>query len=142
MKKLLFAALITVSLMSSAFASPVEGVSYFISNSFAGSFPKATNVNWKVTANFTKASFILNNVPTEAFYDRNGEFIGTSRAIAIDQMPTHIKRIFAKKYSGYTVKESIEFSGIEETSYYISAENEKGTVILKAARGVIEVVRQ
>jgi len=40
-------------------------------------------------------------------------------------------RAFAKKFEGYTVKEAIYFEGTEESAYFISAQNEKGSVIFK-----------
>ena len=33
--------------------------------------------------------------------------------------------------AGYTIKEAIRFEGTDENAYYISAENEKGSVIFK-----------
>ncbi len=41
------------------------------------------------------------------------------------------KKAFAKKYNSCTVKEAIRFEGAQEVAYYISAENEKGSVVLK-----------
>ena len=141
MKKLLFTALIAISLTSSAFASSTKEVGYHIANSFATSFPKASLVQWKITADYTKASFVLNNVNTEAFYNRNGDLIATSYAVTIDEMPTNVKRSLAKKYSDYTVKEAIKFDGVEETAYFISAENDKGAIILKVTGGYIQVIK-
>ena len=53
------------------------------------------------------------------------------RAVTLDELPIRAKRDFAKKYNGYTVKEAILFEGTMESAYYISAEDEKGSVILK-----------
>jgi hypothetical protein len=142
MKKLLFTALIAVSFMSSAFAYPVNFVSNDIINSFQGSFPKATNVQWDVNAHFAKATFVTDHLNTEAYYSLNGEFIGTSHAVTIDNLPTWAKRRFAKKYGSYIVKEAIQFDGVEETAYFISAENENQTVIIKAVDGVIGIFKK
>ena len=67
----------------------------------------------------------------EAFYNVDGEISGTSKAITLEDLPVNAKRSFAKRFNGYTVKEIIHFDGTEETAYYISAENDKETVILK-----------
>jgi hypothetical protein len=145
MKKLLFTALIAVSIISSSFAasSPVldKKVDAGISNSFRNQFRDANNVKWDQTSEFTRATFVTNNILTEAFFDRDGEFIGSSRAISLDQLPTAAKRTFAKKYAGYTVKEAIEFTGNEESAYFISAENETQAVILKVINSSIEVFK-
>jgi hypothetical protein len=144
MKKLLLTALIAVSLISSSFAaSPVNDkkVSSIITSSFGRYFRNVSNVNWDVTPNFAKATFVNNDVTTEAFFDLNGDFIGSSRAITLDKLPTAAKRTFAKRYADYTVKEAIEFNGSTESAYYISAENEKQSVILKVVDNTLEVYK-
>ncbi len=133
MKKLLLTAFIAVALItSSAFAKPAKGVNSFVRNSFTSDFVNVTDVDWTITSSYAKATFVFNNVRTEAFYELNGELIGSSSAIAITDLPIAAKRNFAKKYGNYTVKEAIKFDGNQETAYYISAENEKQSVILKA----------
>src|SRR5206468_1765583 len=100
-------------------------------NNFKVEFKNASDVTWTATDTYVKATFILNSEKIEAFYNENGEKIGTSRAISIEELPVKAKRAFAKKFDGYTVKQAIEFNGTEETAYYIAADNEKEAVILK-----------
>ena len=139
MKKLLMFALIAVSVITCAFAAPLKGVNYFVSNSFKSRYPQVADVHWTATTSYAKATFVLNNVRTEAFYKPDGDFIGSCHAISIDDLPITAKRSFAKKYANYTVKEAIKFDGAEETAYFISAENEKGSVVLKVAGAHISV---
>ena len=74
---------------------------------------------------------------------KKGKFIGTNQAITLEDLPVNAKRAFAKKYEGYTVKEAIRFEGSQESAYYISAENEKGSVILKVDDyGLISTARK
>lgn len=133
MKKLLLAAFIAVSLFTSAFATPVNNVSYFVTRSFNDRFPEVSNVEWTVSPSYVKATFILNNVRTEAFYKPDGDFIATCHSISLDDLPIVVKRSFAKKYGSYTVKEAIKFDGAEETAYFISAEDNNHSVVLKVA---------
>jgi len=133
MKKLFFAALITVTVATSAFAKDVNKISSRATHNFSFDFRGAEKVNWISKSNFYKASFILDGQKMEAFYNLNGDMIGTSQNITLDQLPTSAKRTFAKRYNGYTVKEAIRFEGVDESAYYISAENEKENVILKVA---------
>ncbi len=131
MKKLIIAAIIAVSVAGSAFAAPTVSVNYNVLSSFKSAFKGATDIQWTVKEDFVKASFIINDERIEAFYNQYGEEIGTSKAITLDAMPVDAKRAFAKMYNNYTVKEAIQFEGTDETAYYISAENEKETVIIK-----------
>jgi hypothetical protein len=133
MKKLFFAALITVTVATSAFAKDVNKVNSRAIHNFNFEFRGAEDVNWTSKSDFAKATFVLNGQKMEAFYKIDGELIGTSKNITLDQLPTSAKRTFAKRYNGYTVKEAIRFEGVDEAAYFISAENEKETVILKVS---------
>jgi hypothetical protein len=142
MKKLLFSALIAVSIVSSAFAADVNKVNVRILNSFRGEYAGVSQVEWVSKAQFVKASFMVDNKKVEAFYSHDGERIGTASNITLEDLPTSAKRIFAKKYAGYTVKEAIEFNSDQEQAYFLTAVNEKESVILKIKDGFIRAVRK
>jgi hypothetical protein len=131
MKKFLIAALLTVTVATSGFTADEKRISSRVLDNFKADYGEAGNVTWISRDNYVKASFMLNGEKTDVFYDHQGETIGTSRKITLESLPVHAKRTFAKKYSDYTVKEAIEFEGVEETAFFISAENEKHSVILK-----------
>ncbi len=130
MKKLFISALLAISVAANSFAAENK-VSGTAANNFKAQFKNASDIQWTFSDNYTKATFVLNNIRTEALYTPDGEFIGTNQAVTLEDLPVSAKRQFAKKYDGYTVKEAIRFKGSKESAYYISAENEKGTVILK-----------
>ncbi len=143
MKKLFISGLLAVTVSISSFAASGNNVSYAVQNNFQAQFKKASDVQWTSGENYTKATFVLNNVRTEALYSAEGDFIGTNQAITLEELPVNAKRAFAKKYDGYTVKEAIRFEGTQESAYYISAENEKGSVILKVENnGSISAVKK
>jgi hypothetical protein len=131
MKNSILAAFLSISLVSSAFATGESKISYFILNSFAHDFKGATNVVWTSKTGLAEASFILNGRKMDVFYNPNGSIYAVSKNIELNELPVSAKRAFAKKYEGYTVKEAIQFEGTDEESYYISAENEKESVIIK-----------
>jgi hypothetical protein len=133
MKKLLISAVLTVLIATSSFAADGKELNSKVVDNFFVEFKHAKNVTWKSTENFVKASFILNDKSMAAFYDLDGNMIGTTSNIAIDDLPTNAKRAFAKKYGEYTVKEAIQFDGVEDTAYFISAESEKQTLLLKVS---------
>lgn len=130
MKKLFISALLAVLFVSSAFANPTK-VSHTILRSFSTEFNNASDVSWTATADFVKANFLFEDQRMEAFYTPTGEKIGVSRGISVDELPLKAKRTFAKKYEGYTVKQSVLFEGVEENAYFIDAENETEKVIVK-----------
>ena len=131
MKKLFMSVLLAITVALSSFAAEGNKVNYAAVSNFASQFKRVSDVQWTSGESYTKETFVLNNVRTEALYTPAGEFIGTNQAITLEELPVRAKREFAKKYDGYTVKEAIRFEGADESAYYISAENEKGSVILK-----------
>lgn len=132
MKKFFFAALVTVAIATSAFAGS-NNVNVLVLNSFNHAFRNASNVAWTSREDYAKATFTLDDVKMEAFYNPNGELIGSSKGIKMDELPVNAKRTFAKKFSGYTVKEAIRFEGNDESAYYISADNDTESVIVKVS---------
>jgi hypothetical protein len=133
MRRLFIGALLAVLVAGSAFATETKNVNLTTLNNFKSHFTKATDVNWTTTANYAKATFTENNQPMEAFYNIDGDMIGTSKKIALDELPVRAKRSFAKRFNGYTVNQAIYLQGADEEAYYISAENEKESVIVKVS---------
>ncbi|MCW3112421.1 MAG: hypothetical protein JWR18_817 [Segetibacter sp.] len=139
MKKLLFAALIAVSISGSTIAQDFNQIDQKAVGNFESAFTGASNVEWTAKEKFTKATFKQNEQKVEVFYDLAGDFIASTRQIAIEELPTFVKRIFAKKYSGYTVKEAFKFKSDDETDYFISVENETENIVLKEKQGSLVV---
>ncbi|TDH23036.1 hypothetical protein EXU57_18425 [Segetibacter sp. 3557_3] len=131
MKKILIATLVSVMFISSAFAKKVSVVNSQALRSFRSDFAGATNVKWTSMDTYSWVSFSMKNEQVRAYYDTDGSLIGTGKSIQMDQLPTASKRAFAKRYSDYNVNEIMEFTAEYETAYFISATNEKETVILK-----------
>ncbi len=46
------------------------------------------------------------------------------------------------KYMEYTVSEAIKFEAIDGTAYYISAENEMETIIVKVVGGINTIFKK
>lgn len=143
MKKLFISAVLATTVALSSFAAEGNKADFAAQSNFKSQFKNASDVQWTSGENYAKATFVLNSIRTEAFYNPGGELIGTSQGINLEELPVNAKRVFAKKYAGYTVKEAIRFEGAEESACYISAENEKGSVILKVEdSGFISTVKK
>ena len=132
-----------IAVAASSFAAEGNEAGFAARRNFTAQFKHISEVEWKSGENYTKATFVLNGLRTEALYDATGEFIGTNQAVSLDELPVKAKRAFAKRYDGYTVKEAIRFQGLEEDAYFINAENEKGSVMLKVEdNGAISSLRK
>lgn len=137
MKKLFITALAAIAIGTSAFAGP-SAISNKVNDHFAASFSKAKNVSWKSSDRFEKVSFVLNNEKVDAFYDNNGELIGTSKTMAFDKLPkSALENITSKyQYPEYQLKDCIEFtSDSKEKNFYVSMEKQNETLVLEITKG-------
>ncbi|HEX8333088.1 MAG TPA: hypothetical protein VF622_10720 [Segetibacter sp.] len=142
MKKLIIAALLTITVATSVFASDEKKLNVNVLRSFETQFEDAEKVKWSSNSKYIKASFEVNGKKTDAFYNLDGEYIGCTKKITLEDLPVNAKRTFAKKYSDYTVKEAIKFDGTEETAYFVSAENDKQSLILKITGAGVSVFKK
>ena len=129
MKNLIIATLLSVSLATTAFAAPISGNS--ATTNFKSDFKGATNVSWKTTADFVKATFVMNNERREAFYDLEGNIIATSKAVSFAELSENVKTVLSEKYGNYTIRELVQMEVTDTKAMYISLEYDKETLILK-----------
>lgn len=143
MRKLFFSTLLLFTLITSAFASDVNKVSSHILNKFETDFRSATNITWTVRPTFSIADFELDGKKISAYYDLQGELLGTAHSISIEELPTGAKRTFAKKFNNYTVKEALKYEFTDETAYVISAAKDNETVMVKVGQtGYVEIIKK
>lgn len=131
MKKLFIIAVMVALTATAAIAAPPV-VTIKMLNHFEGTFVGASNVQWKTTDSFVKASFTKDKQNWEAFYDLDGNLYGTSRTVTASDIPAKALACIAKKYTDYTPKEYIEF--IHETegkAFYVSLVNTKYKLIME-----------
>lgn len=132
MKQLFITTLLALTFAITGFAKDDPGQeNYYIANSFKTDFKGASNIDWTSKSEYAVANFTLNATKVQAIYNYQGELLAKSVNINLDDLPVKAKRVFAKKFENYTVKEAIRFEGMDEAAYYISAENDKEAVILK-----------
>ena len=133
MPSVFFAALLAISVATSAFAteaSKFPNTSIAVT-SFNSAFKDATDVSWSQVGDLSKVSFVSEGVRMEGFYNMDGDMVGLAKGISIESLPVDAKRTFAKKYDGYLVKEVIQFDTPTEVAYYISADKGNQSVVFK-----------
>lgn len=146
-KTVLTAIVMLLSISSFAHRAPVakgpepEKVTPVVKAAFESDFSKATLVTWEKTDEFYFASFLFNNVKTDAAYNETGELLGTSRRILAEQMPLSISVALADRYKDYDVDNSVvELTYASVTRYYVTVSNKTQTVKLKCySNGDMEV---
>lgn len=142
MKKFLLAALLFATAATTAIASNKDYKA--VSNLLKRDFPAASNISYKEGKDFTTVNFVWNNQRLQAFYDHEGNKIGTSRAIQLDALPMKAYQAIQEKYAGYTATEAIEMDYVQqEVYYYVSLQNEKQKLILQiSSYGEVSVFKK
>ena len=140
MKKVFMAAFMVVAIGSSAFALDVNKLSYKMKNIFEQEFYGAENVIWSIEEKYTKASFTMGEEKVQAFFTAEGEMIGFSRYVTLNQLPLNAIQKIKKDYASYKVIESIEFNQDGEKSYYVSLQNgEKKQILNVSLYGAVSI---
>jgi hypothetical protein len=112
-------------------------------SSFENDFKGATNVTWNTAANYSQAFFDLNGKKLSALYTIDGELIGTSEAVNIENLPVKAKRSLAKKLHGFTIQEALKYDLQHEVAYYIYAVKDEQALVVKVGEaGDVSVVRK
>jgi len=125
---------IVMLLASTAFAKDDTKVTAKVAAAFQQDFSHASGASWKEKSDFYFASFQLNGVSVDAAYNADGELVGTSRKIDIEQVPLAVSMELAKKYNNYSISSKvIELNFEGQTSYYIDAQDNTQTICLKAS---------
>ena len=118
---------------ASSFAPNEEIVSAKIKSAFEKTFTSASEVKWNKSHGFYFANFKINEQVLEAAFDEEGELVGASRNIALSQLPLNISLALQNDYAGYAINESVtEMTTEGQTNYYITAENSKRILTIKA----------
>lgn len=128
MKKLLITAIIAVSLISIGFAAPANESLKVSGKISKNTLPRSSTVKWEKMGNYTRASFLVNNVVTEVFYNADGEFVGTGCAIDLESLHEVVKSNLNNDFGNSQVKEIFQLNGTE-IFYYVTSTNDKQLVL-------------
>lgn len=135
MKKLFFAAMVTIFIGASSFNASANDEKRSV-QAFYASYNTSNTVSWKFTNNFHKASTIINGVKTDLFYTPGGEFMASSKSYDFDKLPTQALKTLANNYAypAYTLEECIVIeNAAQETNYYVSLIKANKKTILQIA---------
>lgn len=141
MKKLLILAALFISFSSFSYAIEVNQK---ILTSFKKDFGTAVNVQWKaLEENVYEAEFSNNGEQFNAYYNEEGELIGSARYISKGNMPLLISKSLQEKYGNFLIRTAIEYNNGNETSYFITMVSQCKSVVLQASpSGSLSLVKK
>lgn len=134
MKKFFLLALTAIATGTIAFAGPSTKK---VSDHFSAAFKNAQNVTWTTSGDYNQASFTLDAQKVNAYYNEEGELIGTTKTVAFDKLPESALETITTKYTfpEYRLSGCIEFTdGSNNSFYYVSFENNDETVVYEISK--------
>jgi hypothetical protein len=133
MKKIILAlSLFAVTGLSSSYANEDVKVSKRVLSAFQNDFNSAVNARWSVEQEFYKVSFTNMDMPVEAYYDEDGALVGSVRTLSFEQLPLAIIHEYSRRFENSPVKNVVEITNTEGTSYRIWTEKGNKTYKLRA----------
>lgn len=78
-------------------------------NNFAVDFPDVTDAKWTRSENFDEATFTRDGKEMTAYYDYDGDFVGTTSVITFADLPERAQKIIKDKYQDYKVEQVVFF---------------------------------
>jgi hypothetical protein len=96
-----------------------NAVSVFTRNQFASDFPDATNIRFEKTKDFDEVNYSQKGRKTTAYYDANGELVGTFRNRSFRDLTADAQTEIVNRYSGYTVVSVVRFNANSDNESYI-----------------------
>lgn len=112
-------------------------VAYTVKNQFDATFDDAKDVNWTITNNTQKATFIQNDVKKTAFYNLQGEYLGVTQDVDYRAVGAKAQKAIADKYIGYQVGEVIKLetndsaANFDQTAYFVDLKNNAEEILVR-----------
>jgi len=116
----------------SSFASSADSISGDIKTSFKKNFRTAQIMSTETHEAFTKLTFKMNDVIMFAFYSRTGDLLAVTRNIVSSQLPLNLLLSLKNDYRAYWITELFEFTGNDDSCYYVSLESADAIVTLRS----------
>jgi hypothetical protein len=98
---------------------------------FQTEFKEATNVAWQERPDFAKVHFNLNGSQVEAYYEFDGELIGTARTILFDQLPLAALKAVENRFPRSAFYELTEYNRGGELFYMLIVQQSSKKLTVK-----------
>src|SRR5215813_1928046 len=110
MKKLILSIGLFLTVFSlSAFATDEKNINPQVLSAFNVEFSGAQNVKWTKVEGVYAVNFTQNNFRIEAFFDEDGELLGTVRNILFNELPLSVTNAINKKYKNAPAYDIYEY---------------------------------
>jgi hypothetical protein len=121
-------------------------VSYLTRTTFRKDYPNATNIKYSRRTNFDEVVFNAGKKTLRAYYDFNGDLIGTIQKKSFSDLPAHAQNEINRRYSDYNIVRIIRYNDNEQNdtdmilygtelnnadNYFVELKNPGKSIVLK-----------
>ena len=125
MKKIIFSAVILLSITATAAASTVYPANEKVMKTFNEIFKNANAPVWNIAGDYYEASFVNVSVKTRAWFDNKGRLVQTIRYYTESELPSNVLYKVKQTYAGKEVYGVIETANSSGINYRIILKDDK-----------------
>src|SRR5436190_17669350 len=112
--------MVIVALTTTVFAKDKFDVNDRVKESFKKEFAGATSVKWENVKDLRAATFVFYDHAVIAYFNDEGELLGSAREVLFYQLPLAVIKSFDKIFSDAYVTEVLEISNTDGTFYRVT----------------------
>lgn len=133
MKKFFVTAAVALFVSLTSFAADIKKVNQKVLAAFEKEFATATHVTWEVLKGeeIYHASFLYSGEVMDVYYSAEAELIAIGRNISQERLPLLVNKTLRNSFSNYQFRQASEYMSADTTSYIITLENEKQTIVVR-----------
>lgn len=123
----------------------VESIPHFNGQeAFSKTFPQARVIDCKSKGDLTEVNFTWQGLHIQAYYDKEGTAVATSRDMNIESLPLNVQLNLKGKYERYHPVQAIEYSdGEGGVSYFVTVTDDRATLVLHiSTEGSVSVFKR
>jgi hypothetical protein len=141
MKKLFLSLSLMLTVAGTVLANDKTNVNEQVQASFKKEFPGASLIEWNKPGEFYKATFMLWDHRTEAYFTEDGQLQGSMRSLFYNQLPLAVMTSINKRFEGAGILDINEINNTDGTSYTLLLEvnDKKYRVKADVSGGITEV---
>jgi hypothetical protein len=109
-----------------------SGINEKLVLSFNKTFPQAENVVWQEFSDRYMVHFEEENIRAIVNYDKDGNFLNSTRYYKAENLPLHILYKIIKKYPGKKIFGVTEITNEDSIDYFIKMEDDTNWITVKS----------
>jgi hypothetical protein len=142
-KKHLLAVCFLLSISAGAFATDGFTINEKLLESFKATFPNAEQVKWQEETDKYTVNFVEDKILTKIQYDKDGNFISSTRYYSERNLPINVLCKLRKRYPEKKIFGVTEMTTDNNVEYYIKMEDDANWLTVKSTvDGTMQIVEK